>query len=59
LRPELGNFEEVKGYKSKQWEEKEKQFPEKLIVYDYEKLQSIFKYVKEKYGENLSRLYES
>lgn len=55
---------EIKGFKTKQWEEKEKQFPkDKVLKVLYkDDLKNVFKYVFEKYNvneESLKTLYDN
>ena len=48
---------EIKGYKSKQWEDKIKFNPDIKVLYEND-LCNIFTYVKDKYGEDYIKLYE-
>lgn len=56
---EDGSYVEIKGYKTKQFDEKQKQFKDKLIIIDKEKIQPYIKYVEEKYGKDFIKFYES
>lgn len=47
---EDGTYVEIKGFRSKQWEEKEKQFTEKLKVIDKEKIGKYIEYAQKKFG---------
>lgn len=49
---------EIKGFKTKQVEEKTKQFPSKLLVLFEEDLKHVFDYVKNTYGKCFINLYE-
>lgn len=49
---------EIKGYKTKQWLEKEKQNPD-IIVLGKNEIISYLKYVEEKYGKDFIKLYEN
>lgn len=55
-----GKYIEIKGYWSKQWEQKFKQFPkdETLIVLTKKEIQPYLNYVISKYGEDFTKLYE-
>lgn len=53
-----GTYVEIKGYKTKQWEEKEKQFKEKLLLFTKKDLENILYYCELKYG-NILNLYET
>ncbi len=52
-------FYEIKGYISKQVEEKIRQFTGVLIVLDGAKIERELNYVKNKYGNNFLHLYEN
>jgi len=51
-------YVEVKGYISKQWNSKLKQFPVEIEVLYKEDLKEIFDHVEKKYGKNYIELYE-
>lgn len=53
-----GEYVEVKGYNSPQWEAKRMQFPHKLSVIDKVGIRPYLNYVVEKYGDDFTRLYE-
>lgn len=53
-----GEYTEIKGYKSDRWKEKERQFTERLNIYDNILIQPILEYVKNKYGEDFIRMYD-
>lgn len=55
---EDGSFVEIKGVKTEYDDLKWKSFPHKLSILFEEELKEIFKYVKEKYGNNFIELYE-
>jgi hypothetical protein len=52
-------YVEIKGYKEKEFDNKQKNFPEKIIVFDKEKLKPIFDYVNNKYRKNLRELFDN
>jgi len=54
-----GDFIEIKGYRTKKWEAKESQFPNKLTVYDYKKMKPILEYVRINYGNDFINLYQN
>jgi hypothetical protein len=49
---------EIKGYKEKEFENKQKYFTEKILVVDKNKIKPIINYVESKYGKNFIELYE-
>jgi len=51
-------FIEIKGYVTKQWEEKKKQFPQLLKTYYKKDMKLIIEYVILKYGKDFIKLYE-
>lgn len=51
-------FIEVKGYRTKQVEEKIKQFKYPLEIIDKHNIKAYIKYVENKYGKNYIELYE-
>ena len=53
-----GKYIEIKGYKTKQFEEKLKWYPN-IVVYYEEDLKEVFNYVENKYGKNYISLYEN
>ena len=55
---EDGTYVEVKGYFTKQTEEKIKAFKNKLEIIDKFKIKPYLEYVEEKYGKNFIELYE-
>ena len=55
---EDGTYIEIKGYRTKQVEEKIKAFKDKLEIIDKYKIKMYIKYVEEKYGKNFIELYE-
>lgn len=52
-----GEFVEIKGYSSPQWEAKLKANPDVKVLYEKD-LQDVFNYVHDKYGKDFIRLYE-
>lgn len=52
-----GELIEIKGYKTKQWEEKIKANPNVKVLY-FKEMKPILKYIKEKYGVNFIELYD-
>ena len=52
-----GEFVEIKGYKSDQWEAKLKSNPDIIILYGKD-LKEVFEYVNKVYGKDFIRLYE-
>ena len=52
-----GEFVEIKGYKSDQWEAKLKSNPDIKILYGKD-LKEVFEYVNKIYGKDFIRLYE-
>ena len=52
-----GEFVEIKGYKSDQWEAKLKSNPDIKILYGKD-LKEVFEYVNKVYGKDFIRLYE-
>jgi len=54
-----GKYYEIKGYMTEKSKEKIKQFNEKIIVVDKEKIKPILEYVEKKYGKNYISLYEN
>lgn len=52
------NFVEIKGYCSKQWLSKLKQFPKEITVLGKKEMEPILQHVMEKYGNNFTSLYE-
>ena len=55
---EDGSYIEVKGYRTKQVEEKIKQFKYPLEIIDKHNIKAYIKYVENKYGKNYIELYE-
>lgn len=55
---EEGEYIEIKGYKTKQVQEKIKQFPLKITVLYRKNLNKEFEYVENKYGKNFIYLYD-
>lgn len=53
-----GSYVEIKGYRTLQVEEKIKSFPHALDIIDSEKIKPILEYVKNKYGNDFTSLYE-
>ncbi len=53
-----GDYVEVKGYWSEQWQAKKDSFPHKLIVIDKKGIVPYIDYVKIKYGKDFIKLYE-
>lgn len=51
-------YVEIKGFMTKQVEEKIKQFPKKLLILSREDLSHVFDYVMNKYGKDFVNLYE-
>jgi hypothetical protein len=56
---EDGSYVEVKGYNSKQWEEKKRQFPHKLLTIGKKEIKLYLSYVIQNYGKDFIRLYET
>lgn len=56
---ENGTYIEIKGYYSEQWEAKQNQFKEKLIILDKNSIKLYMQYAEEKYGKDFIKLYES
>lgn len=55
---EDGEYVEIKGYNSKQWEAKKSQFQHQLSILDKKTIKPYISYVIEKYGKDYIRLYE-
>ena len=51
-------YVEIKGYKEKEFENKQRAFPHKIILIDKHDIKKYINYVKEKYGNNFIELYE-
>lgn len=51
-------YVEIKGYKEKEFENKQKYFTEKILVVDKNEIKPIINYVESKYGKNFIELYE-
>lgn len=51
-------YVEIKGYKEKEFENKQKYFTEKILVIDKNEIKPIINYVESKYGKNFIELYE-
>lgn len=55
---ETKTYVEIKGYKEKEFDNKQNSFSEKIIVVDKTEIKPILQYVRNKYGENFIELYE-
>jgi hypothetical protein len=55
---ENGQFVEIKGYYSKQWEAKLNDFPHKIKILYKSDMKKYFDYVIDKYGKDFIKLYE-
>ncbi len=53
-----GEYIEIKGYSTSQWEAKRLQFPYKLVVLSKQEMKPIIEYVKQHYGCDYIKLYE-
>jgi len=53
-----GEFLEIKGYKTEQWEAKLKQFNKPLIILYEKEIKKYLDYVYKKYGKNFIEVYE-
>lgn len=56
---ETKTFVEIKGYKEKEFYNKQNSFKQKIIVLDKKNIKPILQYVKNKYGNNFIELYEN
>lgn len=57
--PDINSYLEIKGQYDEKVEAKVKQFPENLIIYQYDEMKPILEYVMNKYGEDFTSLYEN
>lgn len=57
--PNIDTYLEIKGQYDEKVDSKVKQFPYKLIIYQYEEMKPILDYVIDKYGEDFTSLYET
>lgn len=53
-----GKYIEVKGYWTKQWQAKYDQFPKELSIITEKEIKPYLKYVRSKYGDDFTKLYE-
>ena len=56
---ETKTFVEIKGYKEKEFYNKQNSFKQNIIVLDKKNIKPILQYVKNKYGNNFIELYEN
>ena len=56
----VGNiYVEIKGYNSDEWKQKLKEFPHEIVVLYQEEMKLYLDYVKNKYGDDFIKLYDS